>query len=400
MITQLYTIEELRSMFVEVFLNKTNKVTKVSDGSANSAIAFGNAKLAQKNLKAVAILEGHLFPETAFGDYLDNIAKTNGLGQRFGDRQSYTYIRIVAAANTIYDPSINLFSSTNGVQFQLTDVFTVGVFGYGYAKVRSLTTGADSNVAALTINTVANPPAGHQYCINEYQAQYGADYEEDDMFSRRLREGPDILSKDTISQYEQAFMKINQNILKAYFVGRDANGRSIISLLSVNGIAFTDDELNDIIVRAEKYLSLNDMRTVDGSGTINLVLQNAAFQPIDISMRVQLENSYDPNDIRVNIQTRLAKYLDYRFWRMGDRIQWSILLEIVQNTEGVRYVDDTLFYPSTDIITDSKKLPIIRGFQMLDTNGNIIQDFQGNLNPIFYPNQIDFIYQASVLQQL
>jgi hypothetical protein len=36
----------------------------------------------------------------------------------------------------------------------------------------------------------------------------------------------------------------------------------------------------------------------------------------------------------------------------------------------------------------------------LNLNGEIIQDFQGNLNPVFYPNEIDFSYQASVLKSI
>lgn len=400
MITQLTTIEELKEMFVEALINQTNAVTKVSDMSGLNGIAFGNAKLAQKAIKDVAILEGHLFPDVAYGVYLDNYARLNGVGQRFGARQSSTYVRVVGDPGTSYIPGTNAFTSSTGVLFDLEKPFVIGSFGYGYVKVRSQTTGISTNVDALTISSVTNPPPGHQYCVNEYQANFGLDVESDDTFRKRIKEGPDILSRGTLSNLEQIFMKINENVLKVFYTGRDATGKIIISILTVNGIDLNTSELNDILIRAEKFLSISEMRSVDGSGTINMILQNVLWFPIDISFRVTLDPSFNPDDIRKDIQVRISKYLDYRYWQQGQSVYWSDLLNIVKFTDGVRFVNDNLFYPSVDVIINSTMLPRLRGFLMLDMSGNIIQDFQNNLNPIYYPNEPDFSFQASVLQNI
>ena len=45
-------------------------------------------------------------------------------------------------------------------------------------------------------------------------------------------------------------------------------------------------------------------------------------------------------------------------------------------------------------------LYLFGGFQMLDLKGNMIIDLQGNLNPVYYPNIMDFSYQATVLKSL
>lgn len=400
MITQLTTLEELKQMFVESFINQTNAVTKVSDMSAVNGIAFGASKLAQKNVKDVAILEGHMFPDVAFGSYLDDYAKLNGVGQRFGARQSSTYVRVVGSVGTSYIPGTNVFVSTSGVQFDLEKPFIIGNFGYGYVKVRSQTTGADANVDPLTITSVTNPPVGHQYCINEYNANFGTDVEDDDTFRKRIKEGPDILSRGTLSNLEQIFMKINEDVLRVFYSGRDNTGKAIISILTVNGIDLNASEFNDILIRAEKFLSISEMRSIDGSGLINLVLQNVSWLPIDISFRVSLDSSYNPDDIRRDIQIRISKYLDYRYWQQGQSVFWSDLLDIVKYTTGVRFVNDNLFFPNVDVVVDPIVLPRLRGFLMLDTDGNIIQDFSGNLNPIFYPSEPDFSFQASVLQNI
>lgn len=400
MFTKLQTIEELKEIYIEILLNKTNKVTKVSDGSSNNAIAFGAAKLAQKTIKDIAILEAHIFPDSAFGIYIDDYGRLNGTGERFGVRQSSTYVRVVGDPGTTYFPGTNVFVSTTGVNFDIERTYTIGDFGYGYIKVRSQTGGEVTKVDAFSINTVTNPPDGHQYCINEYIAQYGQDSESDDTLRRRVKEGANSLARGTLALLEQIFMKINEAVLKVFYTGRDSIGRPIISIVTVNGIDLLDSELNDILLRGEKFLTTTEMRSVDGSGAINLVIQNAIWQPIDISFRVELESSYDPNDVRKEIQIRLSKYLDYRYWKVGQRVEWDNMLEIVKSTEGVRYVNDNFFYPRTDILIDTNKLPRIRGFQMLDTNGNIIQDFQGNLNPIFYPNEIDFSFAATILKTI
>lgn len=400
MITKVQTIEDLKEMFIEVVLNHTNKVTKVNEASTMNAIAFGNAKLAQKAMAQTAVLETHLFPDVAFGKYLDQYARLNGIGQRFGAKQSSTFVMVVADPGTIYIPTLNNFTSTSGIIFEIERVYTVGIFGFGYIKVRSQATGFSANVDAFTINSVTNPPGGHRYCVNEYAAQYGSDIEDDEVLRKRVKEGVDLLSRGTISMLEQAFMKINENVLKIFYTGRNELGKSIISVLSVNGIDFTDSELNDIIIRSEKYLNISEMRSVDGGGQINMVLKNVDWQFIDISFRCEVEQSYNANEVRKDVQIRLSKYLDYRFWKVGQRVQWDDMMQIVKSTEGIRYVNDAYFYPRTDIEINPRKLPRIRGFQMLDSNGKIMQDFQGNLNPIYYPNQIDFGYQSSVLQSI
>jgi uncharacterized phage protein gp47/JayE len=400
MFTQLTTIEELKQIFVECLINQTNAVTKVSDMSVLNGVAFGSAKLAQKAIKDIAILEGHMFPDVAYGNYLDDYARLNGVGQRFGANQSSTYVRVVGAVGTSYIPGTNVFVSTAGVQFDLENPFVIGSFGFGYVKVRSQTTGSSTQVDPLTITTVTNPPAGHQYCINEYKALFGIDAEDDDTFRQRVKQGPDLLSRGTLDMLTQVFTKINQNVLQVFYTGRDPTGKIIISILSVDGIDLNASELNDILVRAEKFLSISEMRSVDGSGTINMVLQNVSWQPIDISFRANIDSSYNPDDVRKNIQVRISKYLDYRYWQQGQNVYWSDLLDIVKYTAGVQAVNDNLFFPNADVVIDSIMLPRLRGFLMLDMNGNIIEDFQGSLNPIYYPSAPDFSFIASALQNI
>jgi hypothetical protein len=131
-----------------------------------------------------------------------------------------------------------------------------------------------------------------------------------------------------------------------------------------------------------------------------IFLRNVEFQPIDISFRCELEPSYDPDEVRKQTQIRLSKYIDYRYWITGQKVEWDNMLQIIKNTEGVKYVNDSYFFPNNDVSIDIYKLPRIRGFQMLDLSGSLIRDFQGVLNPVYYPNEIDFSLQATVLRTI
>lgn len=104
MITQVSnTISTLKNLWIELFLDKTNKVTNVADGSVLNAVAFGTAKVAQKAIKDIAITEAKIFPETATGEYLDKSAALFGVSPRKGALGSSTYVRVYADPGTIYN---------------------------------------------------------------------------------------------------------------------------------------------------------------------------------------------------------------------------------------------------------------------------------------------------------
>lgn len=401
MFTQITTVEEFKAIFIEMMLNKTNVVSKVTEGSAVNAMAFGNAKNAQKNNKDVALLESYMFPDVATGSKLDGVSRLNGFSQRFGAKKSSTYLLLVANAGTQYLQDTVTFKSVNGIEFELETDITVGPIGWTYAKIRSLTTGSIACAEALSINQVTPQPVGHQYCVNEYEAQYGTDFEIDDVFRKRVKQGADVMSRGTIGAIEQSLMKINDNVLRVYYAGLDVQGRLILSVLSQNGIDFLDSEFNDMLIRAEKYFTLSEMRPLGYRG-FGVTLQNVQWQPIDVSFRVKLEPNAVSDLVRKDIQIKMNKYLDYRYFDLTTNatVNWTDLLDIVKNTDNVRYVMDAFFYPLADVKIDVYKLPRIRGFRMLDENGNLISDTQGILNPVYYPNQIDFSYLTTALQNI
>ena len=398
MITKIVPVSDLKQMFLEILLNKTDKISDISDDSVLNGIAYGCAKVGQRLLVNQGIVEGHLFPDTAYGQYLDNIASIRGVSPRFGACGSTTYVRVIAEPGTSYIMGVQKFTSTSGVTFELEESKTVDKNGFAYIKVKSTQVGTSTNVDPVSINKVSPKPNGHISVTNEYAATGGMDAESDALFRQRIKNSVNALSRGTIAFIEQVFMKINPRVLRVFKGGITSNGKINLIICSTNGASFSQNEFDLMISRSEEYLSLYDiLREVSGYA-LNLV--NVEWQYVDVSFRVELDPSYDVDVVRKNIQIQMNKLFDYRFWNQGDRIEWDDLLQVAKNTEGVRYIPDNYFYPQSDINVPSNKLPRIKGFIMYDLNGNIIESNNGLISDVYYPNSPDIDFQSSVVNTI
>lgn len=395
MITKITPVNELKLMFLEILLNKTDKINDIGADSVLNGIAFGCAKVGQKCLVNQAIVEGHIFPDTAYGVYLDELAAIRGVSPRFGAAASSTYVRLIGDEGTTYLKDVQTFTSTSGITFSLEEDVVIGINGYAYAKIRCDQEGLDTNVDPLSINKVSPIPTGHLTCTNEYRATGGRDEEDDDLFRQRIKDSINQLARTTLSYLEQVFMKINPNVLRLHKGGIDVNGRLNLIVVSVNGQDFTDDEFNEILSRSEEYLSLSEL--LRSSTDYALKLNNVDWLPVDIEFRVDIDPAYDQDRVRREIQIQMSKLFDYRFWEYGDKVEWENLLFAAKNVDGVRYVPDTHFYPHADINVPKFRLPRVRGFVMRDLDGNIVEDNGGVLAEVYYPNDIDVSFQSSVL---
>lgn len=398
MITKITTVEELKQIFTEILLNKTDKISDVSNESVLNGIAYGCAKLSQRMMVNQAVVESHIFPDTAYGIYLDNLAQIKGISPRNKACGSTAYIRIEGEPGTNYAKDVVTLSSSSGINFVLENDFTLNETGWGYAKVKSKQVGLTTNVDALTINTMNNSPKGHYACTNEYCAVGGMDNESDEIFRMRIKDSVNQLARNTLSYIEQVFMKINNRVLKVYKGGVDGNNKLNLIVVSVNGQDFSEEEFNELLSKSEEYLSLTEI--LQETTGFALKLKNVDWLPIDVDFRASIDASYDIDDIRKQIQIKISKLFDYRFWKYGDRVEWENMLYAVRSVDGVRYVPDNYFNPQTDINVVKYRLPRLRGFILRDLDGNIISDNYAILSAFNYPNDSDNVFQSSVLMSV
>lgn len=396
-IVRLTTESELRALIAETIINNTNKVTKISDNAVLSGIAAAEARVQKKALKDIALAVSHLFPDTASGQTLDDIAQNYGIAGRLGASQSSTYIRVAGAPGTVYTSGVNTITGSQGITFDLQESATLGNFGFAYLKIRSQQTGAIANVDPYTLNTISPIPAGHIGCINEYAATGGRDSEQDDVFRQRIKEGPDILSRGTLSYLTQAAIKTNSNVLKVSFEGINSSGKCLLSILTQNGIDLTNQELATLTTGLGPYLSLLDLNEI-GTQSFGIQLKNATYYPIDISFRCALLNNFTIDTVVKNLQIKFSKSVDFRFWDSTLQfIDASMLLSTARSVEGFQYIPDFYFSPSVDIHIPVNQYPRFRGFIVYDLNGNLISSQNGNLTPILYPQEVVNNFEITVL---
>lgn len=387
------TITNLKNLFIEMFLDKTVKVSNVADGSVVNATAFGVAKVAQKAMKDIAIKEAQIFPDTATGAYLDKAAALYGVSPRKGALGSSTYIRVSADPGTVYDTSVT-FVNKNGIRFQVDEALTVGESGYGYVKVRSVNAGYSTNVPPNSITNVSPQPQGHIECTNEYYAIGGRDSEDDETFRIRIKNNLNILSKNTIEYWTQTLSNIDDRVLKVMSAGLDEKGVYNLYIVSQNGIFFTEEELDTLLESAQGYFGISELN-IEGKA-VGIGIKNIDWFYVGsergLDFRVQLQPDYDVSTVRQNIQVNLTKYLDFRFWTPGKIVEWDDLLDIVKKTDGVKYVPDEYFFPYYDQQVPANQLPRIRGFVMRDQDGNVLYDSDSNLSPLFYPAEPEDLF--------
>jgi len=385
LLTEVLTIADLKALYVETFLNHTTKVSKISDLSVLNAHAFGIAKIFQKDIKDTAIIESQIFPELSSGSYLDNAAKLVGCGDRLSANVSSTYVLVYADPATTYVPGESLFVSNQGVTFSITDVTIVGDNGYAYIPVRSTSVGRNTNVSAFSINQIQNPPLGHLYCTNEYEASGGRDIESDEDFKTRISMFREFAAKGSFSNLLVNLNSIDSDILSIRKSGYTEDGKILISIVTCNGKWYSDDELSSFEEKLSSFMNINDVD--DQAGVLGIKLQNIEWHEVGgsngIDFRVDIMSGYSDVDIRRSIQIQMTKYFDFRYFTKSV-IEWDDLLQIVKNVRGVKYVPDEFFLPNNDTYIYKYKLPRIIKFIMRDMYGNILYDNNNSILPIYY----------------
>lgn len=382
------TISVLKNLWVETFLNKTDKVSDVTENSVLNGVAFANAKVAQKAIKDIAIVEAQIFPESASGEYLDRAAALFGIPARYGALGSSTYVRVYAEPNTTYIAGTHTFVNTNGVRFAVEEDCTVGELGYAYVKVRSETVGSFTNVDANSITTVNPVPQGHYECTNEYYAVGGRDSEDDEMFRRRILNHQNVYASSTIEKLTQIMQGFDNRVLKIMYVGIMEDSYLHIQIVTQNGQDLTFSELQTLLDKTTPYFGIGDM--IISGNLMGIRLENAQWYEVGgdegIDFRCELEAGYNTADVRKNIQVGITKYLDFRYWEAGSKVEWDDLLGIVKNTEGVRYVASEWFKPNYDETVSEFMLPRVKKFIMRDLEGNVMFDSEDQFSPVFYPS--------------
>jgi len=386
--TRLLTTQQIKQIYFEILRNNTDKITKFTNKSVNNAHGYGVSKLFQRGMKDVAVQESIIFPDTATGSDLDAAADLFGVSDRLATIGSSTFVQIKATVATQYIQGVNIFKSTNGIEFDIVGIHTADANGFAYIPVRSIGTGENTNVEAGTITTITPKPTGHSACTNEYMAVGGRDAEDGETFRLRIKNHPNLIAKETLQYILEVIKEFNTDVLRIFNLGLDDDSKLNIGLATVNGAELTDSELSELEENIKDFLALCDVSSFGNILSFKLI--NITFHEVGstagVDFRVDIISSYDVEDVRKNIQIAMTKYLDFRFWDVNDKVEWDNLLSIVKRTQGVRYVPDEYFLPAVDESITRGQLPRIVSFKMRDLDGTLLFDNSSTTLSVYYTN--------------
>lgn len=392
--TRVSSVTELKNIATEIILNKTNKLSKLSAGSIFNAVTYTIAKIGQKVLREIALIESQLFPEYAVGSTLDDVAKRYGIFSRLGANQSSVYIYLYADPGTVYNKNTVSFISNDGITFTLNNNVTIDSNKYIYALATSSESGEKTNVSPLSITNCINAPTGHKFCINTFAAYGGRNIESDDEFRARIENINNSISTKTLEYLSQVALNFNPNILKFVHLGTH-QGKTKLGVYTQSGSALSDAELTNLAIQMRDFLALSD---ISENLEQRVYFANVDYTPIDISLKLSyMSDLYSINDIYSAIQKKLISYIDYRYLNTKSNLSWINLYELIKNTEGViniNYGDFLINGGQNDVVINKSLLPRFRQMLIYDLNGNSLLD-TGVINymPFIYPVYRDLNYE-------
>ena len=392
--TKIYTRDEIKEQFVQTVLNHTNKVSKISNNSVLNGISYGIASIAQRLMKDTALLESELFPEYAYGQYLDKIAQRTGVSPRQSYLGSSVWLRLVGVPGTSYNSSTT-FSTPDGIVFNIYETVTIPDAGFCYVKAKSASTGSQTNVKANTITQVSNAPSGHLYVTNEVPATGGVDIEDDKALFSRISQNFNNFAFDTLSKLRMVLTILNPLILDVKKLGVDSStGKVKLGIVTVNGTQLTQEELKGLSEKLTDYLSLSDLSIFSTVKYQNLIeLEMVQTVDLVLDFKVGLSN-VDLDLLRSKILIEITKLFDYRNWKEDSSVSWSDIFYIVKGQEGVQNLPSEYFYlvqdgdfKTSDIPIPSTKLPSLKGFIMRDLNGEVYAKGRSTIIPYYYSSE-------------
>lgn len=403
--TKIYSIDEIKNLFLQELLNKTNgKISKISDHSVLNGMAYGFAKVFQKSMKDIALLESELFPEYAYGKYLDRIARRYGITARRQELGSSVYVKIVASPGSLYLKDNCVFISSEGMTFSLVDNFEVGNNGWGYALLKSDDVGTETNVGIGSISKMTGQPSGHIYLVNELPATGGIDKESDEDFLQRILQNFNNFSFETLNKLTAIFQKIYPNIIEVRKIGVNSLGQVVLSVVTSNGVDLTNEQLGILTDKSVPYLSLQDLYVVNGlqGGVVPILVQNIAKTYIDLDFRVQLDANINITKFKVACQKAVLDVLDFVSKDIVT-VQWEDLFTAIRVQSGIKMLAEDYFFagnystwttqsPHTDIDIPATTIPRLRMFVIRDEYGAVLFNNDNEVVPYYYGSEYTNVF--------
>ena len=259
------------------------------------------------------------FIDTSSGLDLDTLANRRGLTRNAASASSVILV-FSGTVGTVVPQGTQVISTT-GITYQTTTALTIASTNPGYngpavseslgnsVIAESTIVGAVSMVPANSLNSLVTPITGISAMNNPVPSQGGADAEDDDIFSIRIREQISLDDQSTQAYYEAAVMAIDATVLRALAVKGSDGGVNVI-LVKNSGAAYTTAYL---------HIDAAAIQAVQRSFT-SLICSNISFTGLAIAFNTTLATGTVLADYYVQIANAIADLIDWKRLDFGSTI--------------------------------------------------------------------------------
>lgn len=290
----------------------------------------------------ISWLEGQVFPDSAVGEQLDQIAAMWGLVRKeasFAQGQLCFARPEAEEMPEILLPADVLCAApgTGGKQFAtIADAVLPAGATQACALARALEPGAASNVAAGTITLPVNPPPGITQVNNPSAFDGGADMETDAHLRRRLLDClgrmPNGANADTYREKALSYPAV----LEASVLPR-ARGAGTVDV-----VILTAEQTPQEALLAQMQAAFSQEREI---GT-DVLVRGAVRKEMNLSAKVRVEPGYQPADVSARCEASLREFLEAL--PLGSQLLAAQIGDRLFHVEGVEnYV---LLSPSEDVL--------------------------------------------------
>lgn len=320
-------------------------------------------------------------PETSYGSFLDDQAKTRGIRRR-GATAATGQITITGTANTVI-PSGSVFSTASinsepSVDYRTISKVEIPSSGSIIADIICTQTGIIGNTAPGTIVLVGSRLSGITAVTNNAVVSGGTEEETDESLQARIAEYDKSQGESyvgSVADYKRWAESVPGVGEATIIPAQDTSGLVTIILSDANGAAATD-ELCEAVY---DYIMQPD-NPAARLANVNATLSVTAPQTIAIAIKatIELETDATIESVKTAFLKQLTAYLPEA---MDDgEVKYSRIWSALSATEGVNDFKDlqigtsssgTITYGTSNITITNSQLPSVSSDNLTLTSGTV-----------------------------
>ena len=307
----------------------------------------------EKAYAEMALMMEAVFPQTSWGQYLDNLAEELGGLERRKATSAIVTITVHGTAGTNVQAG-ELFATASGIQFATNELVILDETGSGTVKASAVVPGTDGNVSAESIVKIPVSIYGVTSVTNQEAAMDGYDAETDsELLERLLFKLRNPVTSGNVNHYIEWATSISG--VGSVYVDPLWNGAGTVKVTIVNNK--NDKASDELIKTVQDYI--DSVRPIGAEVTVT----TPDYTEIAVKVNITVADGYDADTAKEALKQALYAY----FNSVG--IQGTVSIakvgKVLLDTGSVSDYDSlTLNGANKNISMDTGHLPRLGSFEV------------------------------------